>query len=281
MKLDAGRGLVKSIVTPRFAITCSPKLMTKLGEVARDMDLNIQSHLSENKGEVTFTRSLFPTAKDYTSVYDQVGLLGPRTIMAHSIYLSDEEQDLLKARQTSISHCPNSNFALSSGVMPLRKYLNKGLKVGLGTDVSGGYSLSILDAMRQAVIASKVIAFQNPDEKELSIKEAFYLATLGGAEALALNSVGNFAAGKKFDALIVNYTGRGLMQAFERFLFCGQPSDIKAVYVDGRETAQRTWISRKIIDATCQVCKDLKCNSIDTGLCIYVDVALPANTQDY
>jgi guanine deaminase len=242
-EIDNGAGLVKSIVTPRFAITCSRELMKELGNISRELNLPIQSHLSENKGECNFVASLFPECPDYASVYDSVGLLTPATIMAHSIYLSETEIALLKERGTSISHCPNSNFSLSSGIMPLRKYLEKGLKIGLGTDVSGGYSLSILDAMRQAIIASKCIAFQDPSQKELSVKEAFYVATLGGAEALNLNHrVGNFVPGKCFDALFVKSPvlaqHLSLEHRLEHFVFTGSKSDIASVYVKGRLVVQ-------------------------------------------
>lgn len=238
-EIDNGSGLVKSIVTPRFAITCSRQLMKELSKISKDLNLPIQSHLSENKGEISFVASLFPECSDYASVYDSVGLLTSSAIMAHSIYLSESEQELLKNRGTSISHCPNSNFALSSGIMPLRKYLQKGLKVGLGTDVSGGYSLSIFDAMRQAIIASKTIFFNDPSQKEISVKEAFHLATLGGAEALNLkNKIGNFAVGKSFDALCVKTTNMQQMlleHRLEHLIFTGTKDNINAVYVNGQK----------------------------------------------
>lgn len=237
--LDMNNDLVKPIITPRFAITCSRPLMKGLAEFARVNDLNIQTHLSENKNEISFTCELFPEAKHYTDVYEQAGLLTPKTVLAHSIYLSEEEQDLIKTRGSSISHCPNSNFSLSSGIMPLRKYLEKGLKVGLGTDVSGGYSPSILDAIRQALIASKALFFQDGSKQQLSVQELFHLATVGGAEALAIDDkVGNFKPGKAFDALLISprrkSTGK-LEVDFERFILTGDDRDISTIYVNGKE----------------------------------------------
>lgn len=235
--LDNGRNLVNPIITPRFAITCSRNLMSGLGNLAKDLDLNVQTHISENRGEIAFTKELFPEAESYAQVYDQAGLLTPRTVLAHAIHLEEEEQDLVKERGCGISHCPNSNFSLSSGIMPLRKYLEKGLKIGLGTDVSGGYSPSILDAMRQAIIASKALAFQDPSYSAITVQEAFHLATLGGAEALAISDrVGNFAPGKHFDALLIKprqSTTGNLSADLERFIFCGDDRDIKQTIVDG------------------------------------------------
>jgi len=237
-ELDQGKGLVQPIVTPRFAITCSAELMSGLGQLAKDLDLSVQTHLAENEGEIAYTRELFPSAPHYTGVYDAAGLLTPRTILAHSIYLSDEEQELIKERGSAISHCPNSNFALSSGIMPLRKYLDRGIKVGLGTDVSGGYSASILDAMRQAVIAAKALSFSSTAPKAaITVDEAFHLATLGGAQALGIDGlVGNFAPGKSFDAILVSprqpSTGDTRFD-FERFLYRADDRDIRQTIVNG------------------------------------------------
>lgn len=236
-EIDSGHGLVKPILTPRFAITCSRELMKGLAEVARTKNLNIQTHLSENKGEISFVGELFSECKDYTTVYKDMGLLTEKTVLAHAIYLSEDEQQCIIETRSSLSHCPNSNFALSSGIMPLKNYLSKGIKVGLGTDVSGGYSLSILDAIRQAIIGSKALSFQGVSP-ELTIEEAFYLATLGGAQALAVDGItGNFQPSKYFDALRVKLrkpTGRGLRADFERFLFTGDDRDILETIVQGR-----------------------------------------------
>jgi len=236
-EIDSGHGLVKPIITPRFAITCSRELMKGLAEVARSQELNVQTHLSENKGEISFVGDLFPECKDYTTVYRDMGLLTDKTVLAHAIYLSEDEQQCIIEAGSSLSHCPNSNFALSSGIMPLKNYLLRGIKVGLGTDVSGGYSLSILDAIRQAIIGSKALSFQD-GSPELTIEEAFYLATLGGAQALAVDRItGNFQPAKSFDALRIKVrkpTGRGLRADFERFLFTGDDRDVLDTIVQGR-----------------------------------------------
>lgn len=120
--------------------------------------VRIQTHLSENEGEISFTKKLFPFAKSYTHVYDHYALLGPRTILAHAIHLDDDEMELIRKKRCGVSHCPTSNFNLRSGTSRVGEMLNKGIKVGLGTDVSGGFGLSMLTAIREASVVAKVLA---------------------------------------------------------------------------------------------------------------------------
>jgi len=192
------------VVTPRFAPTCSSELMAELGEIAASCDCHIQTHISENKDEIAWVSDLFRQNSSYADVYDAAKLLNCKTILAHAIYLEEDEKELIKKRCCSISHCPNSNFSLNSGCLDVRDLLERGIKVSLGTDVSGGYSTSMLDACRQAIITSKVTCFSKAS-KPLTATESFSMATLGGAAALEMsNDLGNFMPGKFFDALIVN-----------------------------------------------------------------------------
>ena len=157
---DQANALVQPILTPRFAISCSDALLTSISAmVSRDPSLRIQTHLSENEGEIEFTKKLFPFASSYTDVYDHFSLLTPRTILAHAIHLDDHEMELLGKRKCGISHCPTSNNNLRSGVSRVGEMLNRGIKVGLGTDVSGGFGLSILTAIREASVVAKVLGF--------------------------------------------------------------------------------------------------------------------------
>lgn len=123
-------GLVHPILTPRFAISCSPSLLSSLGDLASsDPSLHIQTHISENPSEIAFTKKLFPKSSSYADVYDSFGLLRSNTVLAHAIHLTEEEVDIIAARNAGISHCPASNFNLSSGIAPIGKYLDRGLKV--------------------------------------------------------------------------------------------------------------------------------------------------------
>jgi len=225
--------LVQPIITPRFAMSCTAELLSKLGTlVSSDPSLPIQTHISENQSEVVFTKSLFPIESlptpppltgatqgvkpketTYAGVYDAFGLLRENTILAHGVHLEDGEVDLIKARGAGISHCPTSNFNLRSGCAKVGSWLDKGVKVGLGTDVSGGFSPSILTAIQHASICSKVIATQTPPldqavgftARQLPVATLLYLATLGGASLCNLSShIGSLEPGKAFDALLVS-----------------------------------------------------------------------------
>ncbi|KAI8924445.1 hypothetical protein BC831DRAFT_465680 [Entophlyctis helioformis] len=159
---DIASPLVTAVITPRFVPTCTAELMKGLGDLAAEFNLPIQSHLSETPSEVRWVAELHPTISTYSDVYDHYGLLTDRTIMAHAVHLSRHERDLLKTRGVGISHCASSNFCLHSGVLNLRRLMHEGHeKLGLGTDAAGGYSPSMFDAMRQAIIASKVIHIES------------------------------------------------------------------------------------------------------------------------
>ncbi|KAK0559331.1 hypothetical protein OC844_004483 [Tilletia horrida] len=225
--------LVQPILTPRFAISCSDALLAGIGAiVTKDPSLRIQTHLSENPSEIEFTRSLFPFASSYTHVYDHFSLLTDRTILAHAVHLTQEEMLLLKERKCGVSHCPTSNLNLRSGASPIAELLTLGIKVGLGTDVSGGFGIGMLSAVREASVVAKVIDFSRrrvdaETEAEvdghteaateaaaagkrdltkgpLPIATLLYLATKGGAELCAMEDrIGSLEVGKDFDALLV------------------------------------------------------------------------------
>lgn len=246
--------LITPVVTPRFAISCSSELMNGLSQLADEYKLPIQTHLCENPDEIAFTMSLFPNSKDYTSVYDDHNLLNERAYMAHCVHMTDAEIDMLAERKTGVSHCANSNFSLHSGVCDVRRFLAKGVKVGLGTDVAGGYSPSMLDSIRSAFFASKTNKFihrdmkNDPDYIPLAPAELLFLATLGGAQVLGLqDKIGNFTEKKAFDALWVDLKdgsldlmgGETQQQKIEKFLFNGSAQNLKHVYVQGKRVSGR------------------------------------------
>lgn len=243
-----GSDLVQPTVTPRFAVSCTGPLLKSLGEVAAKYNCHIQSHLCENKDEIAFVeQTLFP-GKSYTQVYHEAGLLTKKTVMAHCVHMSDEDLALLKSTSTGIAHCPTSNLSMHSGLCQVKRALTAGVKVGLGTDVSGGYSPSILSTMRDALSVSSAIQARPLEEQDhnaaLDYQQVFYLATLGGAEALGMEErIGNFAVGKAFDALIVDVLSHdnidcfGIeepLQLFEKFLYLGDDRNIEHVFVQGK-----------------------------------------------
>lgn len=247
-------------------------LMKNLAELAKKYNLPIQSHISENLEECKFTLELFPGHANYAEVYDTAGLLTSNCIMAHGIHLSDEEVKLFAKRGVSVSHCPNSNNNLKSGICDVKRLIANGIRVGLGTDISGGNRISILDALRTALDVSHHLNIikkqhvqgtgrirENVDENSkyepLDYKQCLFLATLGGAQALSLDDkLGNFLVGKDFDALLIEtYTGptdnfdlpqvhtsklneeEKFHQLLQKFIYTGDDRNILKVFVKGQQ----------------------------------------------
>ncbi|OQD66901.1 hypothetical protein PENPOL_c004G04087 [Penicillium polonicum] len=222
--LDPEGKLVKPIVTPRFAPSCTRPALQSLGELAASYSppLHIQTHISENINELALVKELFPEADSYAAVYDKYNLLTPRTILAHAVHLSADERALIRTREAKISHCPASNSALGSGICPVRTLLDEGITVGLGTDVSGGYSPSILEAARQACLASRLLGQssawqrdhpQADGREKLSVQESLYLATRGGAAVVDMESdLGGFDMGMLWDVQLIRLGGVKLVE---------------------------------------------------------------------
>lgn len=260
--------IVAPIITPRFVPTCTAELMTSLGKIAsqnsdvisKSKELAIQSHVSENKSEIGWVAELHPECDSYTNVYEKYGLLTRRTILAHGIHLLTSEIDILGKVGASIVHCPLSNFSLTSGVCPVRKWVNRGVHVALGTDVCGGGSPSMHNAMKNAIIASQVTFIENSDSQDekvkadslpLGWKEALYLATRGGAYALDIEDVaGALEEGKDFDALVIDpepqcdrlfdiFGWESVEQIAEKYVIVGDDRNIAKVFVHGREVVSK------------------------------------------
>ena len=201
----------KPILTPRFIPCCTDKLMEELREIQMAYGIPVQSHLSESKGEIEFVKFLRPDDPFYADSYNDYDLFGKnddintdvKTVMAHCVWSTDEEVDLMRENGVFVAHCPASNMNLTSGIAPIRKYLNKGLLVGLGSDIAGGHSASIFRAITDAIQVSKMY-FRMVDEsvKPLIFSEAFYLATKGGGAFFG--QVGSFEEGYEFDAVVLD-----------------------------------------------------------------------------
>jgi len=232
--------LVKPIITPRFVPTCSDALLEGLGKLALKYDVPVQSHLSENTDEVKWVSELHPDAKNYASVYDKFNLFGQRrTIMAHCIHNTDEEIDLMAKNGVYAAHCVHSNFNLSSGIMPVRKFLDKKVPVGLGSDISGGHEISIPKVMAASIQASKMKWLETDKKlKPLTLLEVFYLATKGGGSFFG--KVGSFEKGYEMDCLIIDDSNLGIYreltveERLEKFIYLGDDRNIVDRYVAGK-----------------------------------------------
>lgn len=234
---------VKPLITPRFVPTCTSELMRALGDLAEAYDVPVQTHISENQAEVEWVKELHPESADYASVYEDHGLLGDRTVLAHCVFNTEAEISKMAALGVFAAHCPNANYNLASGIMPVRQFLNAGVKVGLGTDVGAGHKVSIASVMSTAIQASK-IAWLNSGRTlaPLTTSEAFYLGTKGGGAYFG--KVGSFEPGYEFDALVIDdhrlgvTEGRTLEERLQRFLYIGDDRDIVTRFVSGDEISE-------------------------------------------
>lgn len=235
--------LLMPIITPRFIPTCTPELLTSLGKLAKEYECHIQSHISESIDEVEFTKSLEGADKTDTDIFDSHALLSDRCIMAHGVHLSDQDLDLMRKRGSAVAHCPLSNFFFAGTTLPCRKLMERYNKVGLGSDVAGGYSPSMLSSSRMTVVASHAHQQSTGEDAVLDYRHAFYLATLGGAEALGLSEkIGTFELGMELDAIILTVSSNvnvfetdKTADVFQKIMNLGDDRNVKRVFVQGRE----------------------------------------------
>jgi guanine deaminase len=245
---DAGR--LRYAFTPRFAVSCTHELMRESAALAREAGAHWQTHLSEDRQEMLEVARLFPEALDYLDVYDRAGGLGSRTVLAHACHLSEREVARLAATDTALAHCPASNRFLSSGSMPLARYRAAGIRVGLGSDVSGGPDLSIFGNMREgaytqaALSAAAAGVADEPTPPPLSPLDWLRMGTYEGARALGLqDEIGSLEVGKEADlialdpALVAPLPGIDSDDPDEimsRIAFRPHPDMVRAAWVRGR-----------------------------------------------
>ena len=216
--------------------------MTKLKEIQTKYDLPLQSHLSENPGEIEWVRELCPTSEYYGDAYAMFGLFGNdcKTVMAHCVYSDEREIRRMKDNGVFIAHCPESNMNISSGIAPVRTYLEEGMHVGLGSDVAGGATENMFTAMAHAIQASK-LRWRLADQslKPLTAPEAFYMATKGGGAFFG--KVGSFEPGYELDAVVLDDSRLKhpqeltLDKRFERLIYMADDREIHAKYVRGSQ----------------------------------------------
>jgi guanine deaminase len=243
-----GHGRCLYAITPRFAGTSTPAQLDAAGELWREHpDVFVHTHISENRREVEWMAKLFPEQKDYLDIYDHHGLIGPRAVLAHGVHLSEEELCRCHESGAAIAHCPTSNLFLGSGLFRIAavKDARRPVHVGLGTDIGGGTSFSLLATMGAAYGIAQL------NGRALSAVEAFYLATLGGARALALDDrIGSIAAGREADLVVLDPTATPLLalrngrsESVEDMLFAlmmlGDDRAVRATYVAGKPALLR------------------------------------------
>lgn len=230
--------LVRPIITPRFVPSCTPELLRACGELAEKYHLPVQSHLSENMSEIEWVAELEPESISYGDAYNRYGLFGQTpTIMAHCVWTGGQELELMRRNRVMVAHCPTSNYNLASGMAPVRSFLDEGLRVGLGSDISGGHDLNMFRMLVYAIQVSKMHYQHDHDMKFLSLSEVFWIATKSAGSFFG--KVGSFEPGYEFDALVIddsvlNFDDYSLLERLERFVYVGDDRQIEYRFCRGK-----------------------------------------------
>ncbi|PHH86372.1 hypothetical protein CDD83_10357 [Cordyceps sp. RAO-2017] len=255
--IDPHGSLVRPVLTPRFAISCDEQLLAGLGDLAAAHgDVAIQTHFNESEQENSTTLSLFPAFTNEADLYAHYGLLSERSILAHCTLVTPYETQRLQELGCGVAHCPTANMTVGGGFMaaPVRDFLQRGIDVGLGTDSGGGYSSSMLNAMRHALISSfaRDFMFATEGKASLSLDEVFYMATAGGARVVGFgDEIGDLSVGKQFDALLIDMgeptagVSTPLENAdpprtvWEKFVMTGDDRNVTMVFVGGKVVVEK------------------------------------------
>ena len=231
---------IKPIITPRFTPTCTNELMDFLGRLAAEKDLPIQSHLSENTGEIAWVKQLHPDCAQYWETYAKYNMWNDRTVMAHCVWSDERERKAIKDAGVWVVHCSNSNLNLISGYMPIRQMLNEGMKVTLGSDIAGGDQISMFDSTASTIRGSKARRMMDNWESDfLTVPEAYFLGTSAASEFFGEKP--GFAAGNSLHAIVLRddelpaVRPLSVRERFERCIYRRQRNAIQAVWSAGRK----------------------------------------------
>ena len=231
--------LVRPIITPRFVPSCTSEMLQACGDLAAKYQLPVQSHLSENMAEIQWVHTLERESTSYGDAYNRYGLFGQTpTIMAHCVWTAGEELEFMKRNHVMVAHCPTSNLNIASGLAPIRTFIEEGVPVGLGSDISGGHDLSIFRMMVYAIQVSKMHYQQNHERAFLTLPEVFWLATKSAGSFFG--RVGSFEPGYEFDAVVIddhdlNHDNYSLLHRLERFIYLGDDRHITHRFCRGQE----------------------------------------------
>lgn len=240
--IDASRRFahIRPILTPRFVPSCSWELLAALGKLKKEYNLPVQSHLSENTGEMELVHSLFPECEQYWEVYDKFGLLDEKTLMAHCVHCDSREREALRSRKVKAVHCADSNNALISGMCPVTTFMQEGNEIYLGSDVAGGSSLSMFRVLQDTIRCSKDRRIASGwAEDFLTVPAAYYLAC--SAPANFFDRKNGFGVGDPFCCMVVDDTPLGLREGISlparlgRCIFRCDDRNIQAVFTNGKQ----------------------------------------------
>ncbi|ODV93683.1 hypothetical protein PACTADRAFT_45975 [Pachysolen tannophilus NRRL Y-2460] len=259
-KIDPEMELIAPIITPRFAGSCTSELLKWLGDLRESKNYHCQTHINETQVEIEWILKQFPDYNTYTDIYNDHNLLSNKTILGHGIHFTEYEKDLISKIGCGVAHCPTSNSSITSGEARIRWLLDAGINVGLGTDCSGGFTPSILEVSKHALLVSRHLVMGSKNEKEkLTVNECLYLATMGGANVCKLqDKAGSFEIGKKWECQLIDLDVQGsaldifdyqrpnwkendyveakskFQNLIDKWVFNGDDRNVRKVYTNGR-----------------------------------------------
>ena len=236
---------VKPIITPRFTPSCTDELMAELGRIAEEKGLYVQSHLSESLGEIQWVQELHPECRRYWETYDKYGLWKDHTLMAHCVHSDEVERKAIRDANVVVVHCGDSNVNICSGVCPVRRMLDEGIWVTLGSDIAGGAQLPMYKVIATSIRTSKVRRITDDWHTDfLTVGEGYYLGTTSGHKYFGAGE--GFAVGDKLHAIVVDDSdfpeashSLSVEERFERIIYMTHRHNIVSVWSDGREVVKR------------------------------------------
>ncbi len=234
----SGRGSVQPIITPRFAPTCSEELLKGLGKLAKQYHCPMQTHLVESREQIAYTMRLFPCYASDAEIYQRAGLLDHLSILAHVIFPTQDDLNILKQTNSICVHCPDATANITAGIMPLVWLSEQGVDIALGSDVGGGHGIPVYRQISRAIQLSKIKQLYEPEHKRVTLARAFYHATKAGGSVFG--RMGSLEPGYRFDALVLSgLADKGYSlspsERLERFCYIGDDRNILERYIAGRK----------------------------------------------
>ena len=222
-------------VNPRFAISCSEKLLQRASKMAQRARRFVQTHLAESRSELDRTRALFPGDRNATAVLERFGLLTPRTLLAHCVHFEAEQWDLIAKRRCAVVHCPTANTFLQAGVFDMASARRHGIRLALGSDIAAGPDIAMPRVARAMIEVAKVRRMTiDPHAAVPGPEEAWEMITRGNAEALSWNDAGRIEVGAAADLLILQPEVAFDRHLIGRLIYGWRDEWIRHVVLDGR-----------------------------------------------
>ena len=243
-----GRGRLRYAVTPRFAVSAGEELLAACGELLHGQghgDLWFTTHLNESPEEIAYVRDAFPGARDYLDVYDRHGLIGPRSVLAHDVHPGERELARLAEAHAVVCHCPGSNQFIGSGLFPMRRHLDHGVRLALGSDVAGGPGFSLLGEARTAYQTQMLL---DGEGVRLDAARLLWLVTMAGAQALGLDDdVGDLTVGKQADLVVMRPRPGGTLSERLRHAVSAEDALGALITLSGEADVAQTWVAGRAV----------------------------------